>query len=166
MRIENRPHRYTEDSVITSQRQGTAGRGEYLYYIAEAAKRRGIPLDFLYEAVYCWGKECLGREWDRVPEPEELTDLFTETANKVWENEITVSGDEIRVRMHHCPFLTAWMSLTDDPACWKELCAIAMEADRALFAIPGYTYELRETVFDGCESCLMAARKKQVNDNV
>lgn len=161
MQIDNRPHKYIEDSTVLSQRRGTTERGEYLYYIVDAAKRRGIPLDFIYEAIYNWGKERLGRNWDKVPEPEELKELFTELANKVWENEITVSDDEIQVRMHYCPFLTAWESCTDNPMYWKELCEIAMEADRALFDVSGYTYELRETVFDGCDSCLMVARKKR-----
>ena len=140
-------------------RGGTAGRGEYLYFIAKAAQRHGIPLDFLYEAIYDWGEKALGRAWEGTPTPEDLRVLFTEAANRVWENEIETTEDEIRVHMHHCPFLAGWVRYTDDPALLHELCRIAMEADRAMFCVPGYEYELTETVLDGCERCTMVARR-------
>ena len=163
MKIKNEAKKYFDDPVVTASRRCFVARGEYLYHLINEAHKAGLPIDFAHKAIYTWGDQMRHKlnNPDTTDFQEFMDTIFTELECKVWEDEITVTENEMRVEFHYCPLLEGWMRNTQDVEALKELCDIAMECDVALFSNPAFDYSLEKTFFTGADHCAMVIRKKK-----
>ena len=163
MELKNTAKKYLDDPVIADARGRVRGRGEYLYQLVAEARKAGLSPEFAHKAIYNWGDGIRkGLKDPNTTNLKEIIDqLFTETEMKVWEDQVTVTEDEVRVEFHYCPLLEGFRKYTDDPAELKELCDIAMECDVALFSHPDFEYAIEENFFTGCDYCAMVIRRKR-----
>lgn len=150
----------TDNQRINEHRAAVEHRATWMYLMLEEATERGLSPDFAREAIgRCGCIQKLARMEDCPDFESFMRASMNELVNQAWEQEIKWGEDEVFVENHYCPLVAAWQKLTDDDKKLAELCDIAMDGDRGLFAEPLMNFELIRTLGEGAPTCQMRFTK-------
>ncbi|WRS26317.1 L-2-amino-thiazoline-4-carboxylic acid hydrolase [Oscillospiraceae bacterium MB08-C2-2] len=85
-----------------------------------------------------------------------LGDLGVNTFNM---DNIGADSDNVNVDFHYCALVNAWQKQGFDDATIDLLCDMAMEGDRGIADAMGLSLDLKETIAQGCSSCVLHFHK-------
>ena len=156
--IKNNPT-IVGDKHIDELRGWIEIRANWLFYLVQEAQKRGLDLQFAYDAIHA----CGDRQRESKPKTNSVTTFcqscFSESVTRIFEQDVEYGEDEVNVTFHYCPLVAAWRKLTDDEELISKLCDIAMEGDRAQFS--QFDFYLGDTIAAGKDSCKMCVSKKK-----
>jgi hypothetical protein len=92
--------------------------------------------------------------------------LFSEPYITVFEQETSISSNEVHVVFNYCPLVAAWLKQTTDEALIARLCDLAMEGDQGVFSNAAYDFKLGQTIAKGGFVCdIFVHAKDQADKN-
>jgi hypothetical protein len=66
---------------------------------------------------------------------------------------VNVDKNSLSVDFHYCALVSAWQKLGFDDESCELLCDMAMDGDRAIAEVMGLTFDLGNTIAQGCPDC-------------
>jgi hypothetical protein len=72
-----------------------------------------------------------------------------------------VNSDEnsLNIDFHYCALVNAWQKLGIDDKTCELLCDMAMDGDRSIAEVMGFTFDLGNTIAKGCGDCKLHFKK-------
>lgn len=143
-------------------------RGSYLYYLVQAAKKKGAD----WEGIARCGMSAFGcmkfrAKFSQIQGLDDFLEAYlSEETKQIFDSYlIERDGDHAVIRAGYCPLMHAWVECGGDDAQVAKLCDIAMDADRAqVNSIPALSFSLRKSLAEGddqCEFLVELCRKKE-----
>jgi L-2-amino-thiazoline-4-carboxylic acid hydrolase len=146
---------------IKDLRDAIEHRATWFYYLIEEAQKRGLDYDFASDAIKncgCFhGKNKYTQTDDlKVFAPE----FISENVKNIFEMDVDVTDEELKIEFHYCPLVAAWKKLTDDEEKIAKLCDIAMDGDRGIACqFDAFEFELGKTIAKGDDICEVSFKK-------
>lgn len=149
------------DTKTMDLRTAFEHRATWFYFLIEAAKKRGLDLDFAHEAIFNCGKFHGDTVYPKTSDIKEFAEAFAnENVQNIFEMDVTTTDDELDIEFHYCPLVAAWQKLTGDDALIADLCDTAMDGDRGIInEYPDFEFELGDTIAKGNPTCKVCIRK-------
>lgn len=159
--IKNTPHDRGEH--IDDLRGAIEHRATWFYMLIEEARKRGLDYDFASNAIHNCGCFHGKNKYTQTDDLEQFAAEFaTENVRNIFEMDVDVSPEEMKIEFHYCPLVAAWQKLTDDEKVLEKLCDIAMDGDRGIASeFPAFEFELGKTIAKGDDICQVWFRKKK-----
>ena len=143
-------------------------RGSYLYYLVQAARKKGAD----WEGIARCGMSAFGcmkfrAKFSQIQGLDDFLEAYlSEETKQIFDSYlIERDGDHAVIRAGYCPLMHAWVECGGDDAQVAKLCDIAMNADRAqVNSIPALSFSLRKSLAEGddqCEFLVELCRKKE-----
>ena len=143
-------------------------RGSYLYYLVQAAKKKGAD----WEGIARCGMSAFGcmkfrAKFSQIQGLDDFLEAYLSEETKQIFDSYLIERDEDHavIRAGYCPLMHAWVGCGGDDAQVAKLCDIAMDADRAqVNSIPALSFSLRKSLAEGddqCEFLVELCRKKE-----
>jgi hypothetical protein len=148
---------------IKDLRDAIEHRATWFYFLIEEAQKRGLDLEFARDAIKGCG--CFHGK-NKYTQTDDLKVFAPEFANEnvknIFEMDVNVTDEEMKIEFHYCPLVAAWKKLTDDEEKIATLCDIAMDGDRGIASqFDAFEFELGKTIAKGDDICEVCFRKKK-----
>ena len=146
---------------IKDLRDAIEHRATWFYYLVEEAQKRGLGHDFARDAIRGCG--CFHGK-TKYTNTEDLKtfapEFITDNVKNIFEMDVNVTDEEMKIEFHYCPLVSAWKKLTDDEEKIEMLCDIAMDGDRGIAdQFEAFEFELGKTIAKGNNICEVCFRK-------
>lgn len=143
---------------IKDLRDAIEHRATWFYYLIEEAQKRGLDYDFARSAIKSCGCFHGKNKYTNTDDLKAFAPEFvTENVKNIFEMDVNVTDEEMKIEFHYCPLVAAWNKLTDDEEKIATLCDIAMDGDRGIASqFEAFEFELGKTIAKGdsiCEVC-------------
>ena len=165
MAVINEPK--IKNPLITGIREQLEHRALWMYLLADAAEKKGLPAeDFVPEAIRQCGLYQGNLHRQKAGGGTSLKGLkkvlFTKFAQWVFEMKIRrCDDDRLDIDFHYCPLVKAWQKqgCTDEQLC--RLCDMAMCGDRGIAESFGCELDLPRTIARGDGICRVRFIRKK-----
>ena len=160
--IVNEPKKYIGNYEVDSVRAAYENRGRWYYYLVKEGLEKGLPLEFVRDAMRAAGDFQYETRFKGMTTIQEFADEFmTYGVEKVNEGEIArQTEDELEIDLGYCPLTAAWLKLTDDEEFLGNICDCCMDMDRHIAKGLGWEMELKAAIAKGDGKCTMCFRRK------
>ncbi|KUO72078.1 MAG: hypothetical protein APF77_03935 [Clostridia bacterium BRH_c25] len=143
---------------IKDLRDAIEHRATWFYYLLEEAQKRGLDYDFARDAIISCG--CF-HGMNKYTQTDDLKafapEFVTDNVKNIFEMDVDVTEEELKIEFHYCPLVAAWKKLTNDEEKIAKLCDIAMDGDRGIASqFDAFEFNLGKTIAKGdniCEVC-------------
>ncbi|KPU45705.1 hypothetical protein OXPF_09380 [Oxobacter pfennigii] len=143
---------------IEDLRNAIEHRATWFYYLIEEAQKRGLGIDFARDAILSCGCFHGKNKYTQTDDLKKFAPEFvTDNVKNIFEMDVDVTDEELKIEFHYCPLVAAWKKLTDDEERIATLCDIAMDGDRGIASqFDTFEFHLGKTIAKGdsiCEVC-------------
>lgn len=160
--IKNSPQKYIDEYNVDSVRGAYENAAKWYYYLAKEGLASGLPIEFAYDAMRKSGDFYYEKLYQDIESVDGFINRYFDFGiEKVHEGTINESDDvHAELELGYCPFVAAWLKLTDDEELIKKLCAGCLEMKRSMVKKLGFAVEQNEAIASGDDKCVFTFKKQ------
>lgn len=146
---------------IEDLRNAIEHRATWFYFLVEEAQKRGLGYDFARDAIRGCGCFHGKNKYTNTTDLKAFAPEFVnENVRNIFEMDVDVNDEALKIEFHYCPLVSAWKKLTDDEEKIAMLCDIAMDGDRGIAdQFDAFEFELGKTIAKGNDICEVCFKK-------
>jgi len=155
----------TVEEIITVNRNAIEHRATWMGLIYDEMVKAGIDAEpIIRRAIKRCGKihgENIKKRCKNTNSCEEFRKAFiVDLGIKTFNVDILSSDDDsLNIDFHYCALVSAWQKLGFDDKTCDLLCDMAMDGDRGIAEVMGFSLSLEDTIAKGCPTCKLRFKK-------
>jgi len=153
-----------KDEKVEELRGYIEHRATWLYFLLDEAFKDGLDKEgFARRAIRRCGCFHGNKKYIDTDSLEEFASSFPQkNSRKIFEMDVDVSEEKLKIDFHYCPLVAAWQKLTNDEEAIAQMCDLAMEGDRGIISTyDKFEFDLQKTIASGDDLCRLVITKKK-----